>query len=97
MREWDLWCFRTETGLLDLAFTGLVADRPVEAAGSDKSSTPKMGGMTCTGCPERPRVRECSRVGTDFELETLSLLYLNTDLAGPTLSDENASTSAVFW
>lgn len=96
VREWDLRFFRTETGLQFLVF-GLVADRPVEAIDTDKSSTPKMGGTSCTGCPERPRVRECSRVGIDLELETLSLLYLNADLVWPTLSDENASTSVVFW
>lgn len=89
MREWDLWC-RTETGLQVLVSAGLVADRPVEAIGSDKSSTPER-------CPERPRVRECSRVGTDLEPETLSLLYLNADLVWPTLSDENASTNVGFW
>jgi len=101
VREWDLWCFCTEIGLPVLALAGLVADRPVEGTGSDKSSATKMGGMSCAGCserwPERPRARDCSRVGIDLELEILSLVYLKADLVWRTLSDENASTSVVSW
>ena len=93
VREWDLRCLGAETGLPVLVLAGLVADRPVEAT-SNESSTPKLGGTSCTGCPERPR--ECSRVGIDLELEALSLLYFNADLDRRTYSDENASTGVTF-